>query len=362
MSDLKVTVITVCLNSEATIRQTIESVLQQTYKNIEYIIVDGKSTDKTLEIIREYIPMFDGRMQYISEKDSGIYDAMNKGILRASGDVIGIINSDDWYEKDALAKVAKCFENVDIDAVYGEIWLIDKNGEREYHTSGSTFPPHPATFIKRDIYQKYGLFDLHYRIASDREFLLRLISDGVCFRRIDAILANFRETGISNVSSLECAEETYQIDLKYKSLQNDKDIEEKYDRSRLLYISNRNPQSILDIMRDLCGISDGVVIFGAGNCGIEFERILRTGKVPVCFFVDNDKAKWGFEKDGIKVSSPEILRHFKGHVIITVTRFQSEIADQLRGYYNPELSWSVLEEVRKNIIDHNYNLFRKKDR
>ena len=105
--DMKVSIITPCLNSETTIRDTIESVIRQSYQNMEYIIVDGGSTDRTVEIIEEYMDVFAGRLRYISEKDNGIYDAMNKGIQRASGSVIGIINSDDWYEPEAVERAVQ---------------------------------------------------------------------------------------------------------------------------------------------------------------------------------------------------------------------------------------------------------------
>lgn len=110
--DTKVSIITPCLNSEETIRDTIESVLGQSYQNIEYIIVDGRSTDRTIEIVKEYASGFEGRLRYISEKDSGIYDAMNKGILQASGSVIGIINSDDWYEPEAVEQAVQCVPSI----------------------------------------------------------------------------------------------------------------------------------------------------------------------------------------------------------------------------------------------------------
>ena len=358
MSTYKVSIITVCKNSEVTIRQTIESVLNQTYRNIEYIIVDGGSTDKTLNIIEEYIPLFNGRLEYISEKDNGIYDAMNKGILRASGDVVGIINSDDWYESNAVEKIVKCFEDVDAGAVYGEIWLIDQNGEREYHTSDSTFPPHPSTFIKREIYEKYGMFDLNYRIASDRDLLLRLIAEGVCFKHIDTILANFRKTGISNARDLKCARETYEIDLKYfgrcSECINRDAIEEKYERAKLLYISQSQPQIIREVLEANNHGSDGVIIFGAGNCGRELMTILGECNVPIHIFVDNDKSKWGLEFHGIKIYSPEILRKLSGHVIVTVSRYQQDICKQLQNYENPALSWSILEEIRKRVIHNCY--------
>lgn len=354
MKDGKVSIITVCKNSEATIRQTIESVLRQTYRNIEYILVDGRSTDKTLEIIRECQDISEGRIQYISEKDNGIYEAMNKGLSCATGDVIGIINSDDWYESDAVEKVMNCFEETDAEVVYGEIWLLDKNGGRDYHTWQSPFPPHPSTFIRREIYQKYGMFDLQYRIASDRDLLLRLMAAGVHFEHIDAILANFRRTGISNTRILECTEETYEIDLKYlgrcSECSSRDAIEEKYEREKLQYISQDRPQMIREALEGENRGLDGVVIFGAGNYGRELLPILKTCGVPVRFFADNDRSKWGLEFQGIKICSPETLRDFSGHVIVTVSRFQEEICRQLQNYGNLELSWSVLREIRQKVI------------
>lgn len=356
MNSYNVSIITVCKNSETTIRQTIESVLHQTYRNIEYIIIDGRSTDQTTEIIEEYRTVSEGRLQYISERDHGIYDAMNKGISLATGDIVGIINSDDWYEQNAIEKVAQYFKDTDAEAVYGEIWLTDQNGERKYHTWHSTFPPHPSTFIKREIYQNHGVFDLQYRIASDRDLLLRFMIEGVRFRHIDAILANFRETGISNVQSLECAKETYEIDLKYlgrcsADILCRAEIEEKYERVRLLYISRSQPQIIREVLEEKAYESDGLVIFGAGICGKELMKILRECSVPVRLFVDNDESKWGLEFQGIKICSPEILRNLSGHVIVTTARFQQDICRQLRSYENSKLNWSVLGEMRKKALE-----------
>lgn len=351
----KVSVITVCLNSETTIRQTIESVLHQTYKNMEYMIIDGGSTDKTPDIIQEYIPVFEGRLRYISEQDEGIYDAMNKGITHAAGDIIGIINSDDWYELDAVEKVVRCFESTDAEVVYGEIWLVGQNGERECHTSRSKFPPHPSTFIKREIYQKYGMFDLNYRIASDRDLLLRLMVKGVRFKRIDEILVNFRKTGISNTRNLECAKETYNIDLKYlgrcpENMLSRAEIEEKYQRAKLLDISQNRPEIIREVLEEKSLNEDGVVIFGAGNCGRELLTILEESGVPVRFFVDNDENKWGLEFHGIRIYSPEILRNLNSYVIVTVTRFQQDICRQMQNYGNRTLRWSVLRDLRQRVM------------
>lgn len=352
---IKVSVITPCLNSEKTIRDTIESVLGQTYDNIEYILVDGESTDRTVEIIEEYRLISGGRLQYISEKDHGIYDAMNKGIRLASGNVIGIINSDDWYEPDAVERAVCCLKKNEADVAYGEIWVIGENGEREYHTNHSVFPPHPSTFIRREIYLRHGMYDQSYKIAADRDLMLRFISRQVRIAHIDGILANFRRTGISNADGMGCAEESYKINLKYlgkcpESILNKKAVDEKYDRDKLLYISNRAPGVIRDVLSRYCNISDGLVIFGAGTCGKELEMILRRCDVPVRFFVDNEEKKWGLELNGIKIFSPEILRHGNTHVIVTITRFQKDICRQLQDYSNPGLRWSILEEIRKAAI------------
>lgn len=350
----KVSVITPCLNSERTIRDTIESVLGQTYKNIEYIIVDGGSFDRTVEMIEEYRQKSDGRLRYISEKDHGIYEAMNKGISRVSGDIIGIINSDDWYEPDAIERVVRCFQQTNAEVVYGEIWLIDQNEEREYHTWHSVFPPHPSTFIRREIYQRYGMFDTGYRIAADRELLLRFMMAGVRFKHIDAVLANFRKTGISNTRSLECARETYDIDLKYlgkcSECLNREIIEEKYEREKLRYISRNWPQIIRNIFEEKEFGVDGIAIFGAGRCGRELLTILNECRVPIRILIDNDESKWGLEFRGVTISSPEILRDFRGHVIVTVTRFQQDICRQLQNYENPALHWSILGELRQRVI------------
>ena len=155
---VKVSVVTVCYNSEKTIRDTIESVLNQTYSNIEYLIIDGKSADRTVEIAEEYRQAFEERgMEYIisSEKDHGIYDAMNKGTQRATGELVGILNSDDWYEKNAVERVVDTYEKTAFDMFYADIRLIKPDGSsvvkhsryRKFSTSSVWY--HPTSFVKR---------------------------------------------------------------------------------------------------------------------------------------------------------------------------------------------------------------------
>ncbi len=182
---MKFTIITVCYNSSAFLWDAIVSVKNQTYQNIEYIIVDGGSTDGTIDIIRESEHLFGGRLSWISEKDKGLYDAMNKGIQRATGDIIGLINSDDLFcDNQAIEKVVNIFtREPNLDSVYADLYYVSQkdtdkiirrweSGTRKPFKRG-WHPAHPTLYIKREIYQKYGLFNLDFRLAADFEIMLR---------------------------------------------------------------------------------------------------------------------------------------------------------------------------------------------
>ena len=180
----KITIVTVCFNSEKTIKKTLESVKDQTWKNIEHIIVDGKSTDKTLSILEEYPHI----SKIISEADKGIYDAMNKGICKSSGDIIGFLNSDDWfYDKTILEEIAYEFAKNQIDAVYGDLLFVDNENslksnriwisqkyEKNFFSKGWV-PPHPTFYAKLSLYKKYGVFDANLKFAADFDIMCRFI-------------------------------------------------------------------------------------------------------------------------------------------------------------------------------------------
>jgi len=186
---MKISVITATYNSADTVRDTLESVLRQSYKEVEYIVVDGASKDNTMEIVREYEPKFGGRMRWISEPDKGIYDAMNKGIAMATGDVVGLLNSDDFYTSDdILETVAAAFgKREELDAVYGDIHYVkpDKLDEVARYYSSRPFrrgwmrfgfmPAHPSFYCRKSCYERYGNFDTSFRVAADFENLTRLI-------------------------------------------------------------------------------------------------------------------------------------------------------------------------------------------
>lgn len=206
---MKVSIVTVCYNSEATIRDTIESVLAQSYVDIEYIIVDGASSDRTMAIVGEYK---DHIAKVVSEPDKGIYDAMNKGIKLATGDVVGILNSDDFYQNNDVVRDVVCqFDAFPFsDLVFGDVVFVapDNLGEIiRYYRSGhfrpwklrfGWMPAHPATFIKRHVYDLAGLYSLDFKISSDYEMFVRLLLvHKLCFSKINKVFVRMRTGGLS---------------------------------------------------------------------------------------------------------------------------------------------------------------------
>ena len=185
---MKISIITATWNSGATLRDTIESVLSQNCQDWQHVIVDGGSKDNTVDIIREYEPKYNGRLKWISEKDRGLYDAMNKGIALADGDVVGILNSDDFYSsKDVLGRVVRELADTDIDAVYGDIHFVnddDLTTNVRYYSSKffrrwmmkmGYQPAHPSFYCRKSIYDRYGSFDINFKVAADFENMLRFI-------------------------------------------------------------------------------------------------------------------------------------------------------------------------------------------
>lgn len=211
---MKVSLVTVTYNSAKTLRDTIESVFSQTYENIEYIVVDGLSKDNTMDIVREYEPKFQGRMRYISEKDKGLYDAMNKGIRMASGDIVGIINSDDFYHRnDIIQLIVDAFNAYDIQAVYGDVRFVNPdnlNRTVRYYSSKifrpflfrfGFMPAHPTFFTFKKNFDELGYYKLNYKIAADFELLVRfLYNDSIRAKYIKTDFMKMRVGGVSTAS------------------------------------------------------------------------------------------------------------------------------------------------------------------
>jgi glycosyltransferase involved in cell wall biosynthesis len=240
---MKVSIITVSYNSARTIADTIVSVQKQTYKNIEYIVVDGLSSDGTIEIVKQFLYAEQGAMQgrsegasqdlpedlsknlfnvasqgvvkkFLCERDKGIYDAMNKGIALATGDIIGVLNSDDFYcSDDVIEQVVRAFQENKTDCLYGDLNYVDpidtskivrkwRSGayQRANFLKG-WMPPHPTFFVKKSCYEKLGLFDTQFKSAADYELMLRFLFKQRCSAvYLPKIMIHMRAGGVSNVS------------------------------------------------------------------------------------------------------------------------------------------------------------------
>jgi len=218
---MKFSIITAVYNSQENIRETLKSVLDQEYRNVEHIIIDGNSTDGTLEVIADYK---DQIAKMISEPDQGIYDALNKGIQCSSGDVVGILHAGDLYAHDkVLKRVAEGFENQSGDGCYGDLQYVDPKDPNKiirYWKSSpykegkfrlGWMPPHPTFFVKREVYEKYGVYNQEFRIAGDYELMLRFLERyKISIFYIQEVLIKMRMGGISNRSVKNIFQKSYE--------------------------------------------------------------------------------------------------------------------------------------------------------
>lgn len=333
---MKFSIITVCKNSEKNIEQTIRSVLNQNYNDIEYIIIDGGSNDKTLEVIWKYESAL---AFWCSETDQGIYNAMNKGLKHATGDVVAFLNSDDWYEDGALQKVACYFENYDIDCLVGEVNSILNNHivqmERMPHTEEdihfSMIYRHPAFFAKRKLFDEIGCFDESYHIAADYDWVLRVHNRGRKILEINEILSNFRRDGISAVQKYLCMRETKEIAQKNvgehgewmrEKIEENIDLEAAYEETVLNLLYMEEPDYIESFFRH----SKHLYVWGTGAVGKWCLRVLERAKISVEGLVDTYK---GTEKLGhYRVYFPDQVPK-EAFFCIAVENYRQEIVSQI---------------------------------
>lgn len=204
---MKVSIVTITYNSQNTLQNTIDSISRQSYRNIEYIIVDGNSTDRTKEIIKSNL---DTITRWISEPDNGIYDAMNKGLKIATGEVIGFLNSDDsFYDNQTISTIIESFNSNECDCIFGNLIYTNTNGKtirkwksRSYRQglfNKSWTPAHPTFYCKKKLYDQYGVYKIDYSIAADVELMLRFLEvHKVKSHYIDKVLVNMLAGGVSN--------------------------------------------------------------------------------------------------------------------------------------------------------------------
>ena len=229
---MRISIISSCYNSELTITETLNSIELQTYDDIELIIVDGNSKDNTLNIIQNFKEKF-LNIKIISENDNGVYDALNKGIELASGDIIGFLHSDDIFKSNTvLSDIVLIFKNNDVDGVYGDLQYVkstDINNvirnwkSRKFYPEmikNAWMPPHPTLFLRKEVYEKHGYFDTSYKIAADYEFILRIFKDQFLkFEYLPKTITTMRLGGISNGSLRNIAlkvKEDYRAMRKHK--------------------------------------------------------------------------------------------------------------------------------------------------
>jgi glycosyltransferase len=229
---LKVSIITATYNSKSMIKSSMDSVISQDYPNVEYVIVDGKSNDNSLDIIEGYIKM-NFPIKLISEKDEGVYDAFNKGIMLTTGDIIGFVHADDFLNSNTiLSEIVSIFQNNDVDGVYGDLQYVkvsDTNNvvrnwkSRPFYPEmikNAWMPPHPTLFLRKEVYEKHGHFDTSYKISADYEFILRIFKDQFLnFEYLPKVITTMRLGGISNGSLRNIAlkvKEDYRAMRKHK--------------------------------------------------------------------------------------------------------------------------------------------------
>ena len=209
---MKISIVTICFNAEATIADTIASVLAQSHPELEYWIIDGKSRDRTLDIVAGFPK---DRINLVSEPDKGIYDAMNKGLARATGDAVAFLNADDVYsDANVVSNVIAAFDRGGTDCVFGDLDITERNDltavlqhldYREFTPAwfgSGRFAPHPSTFIRTDFYRRHGGFDTSFRIAADMELFFRFVRrHSMTFTHVPRTLVKMRSEGVSNSAS-----------------------------------------------------------------------------------------------------------------------------------------------------------------
>lgn len=340
---MKFSIITVCYNSVKTIEQTIQSVLRQDYDELEYIIVDGGSTDGTTAVIEQYRKKIS---VYISEPDRGLYDAMNKGINRASGDVVAFLNSDDWYERGTLEKVREYFNRNEVDIVSGNMYMwtdrvcsrygVDrKNRENVFFES---IYPQPALFVKRELYLRFGGFDLSYKVAADTKWIMNAYVNGAEILCVDDCFTYFRYGGISTVREYEALEEQYRAALACLQGKGLKQLEGKINA---FYTSEcrkmrkvKEKEAFRNAMedrkaevRELFDQDTEYYIWGAGMRGALCLDIFETLGLPVAGFIDSCAAQK--KVTGYPVIFPEEINS-DYRICITPKNHEKEIMDQLK--------------------------------
>lgn len=352
---MKISIITVCFNSAETIEQTIKSVITQSYSNVEYIIIDGGSTDGTLSIIERYASFI---TYFISEPDSGIYDAMNKGINLASGDIVGIINSDDWYSPNIFEKIIEHFKDSSFDVAYGDLTYVYPDGKHIVATAETVDCSdmhyrnvlwHPTVFVNRKMYLENGNFNCRFKIFADYQFLLRLYNKNARFYYIPLNIAYFRTNGFHSKMRWNTITEERRVALQ--ALDNVEEskrvlvtglINTHYEENMKYvvreYIENRIrkyfgvQRYFIEVLRLLFNDDiKRICIFGAGEEGKKCYQYFHQSKISVMCFIDNATNKQNKMYKKIPIKRLSDLQEIKGQVkfIIASQKYGDDMRKEL---------------------------------
>ncbi len=367
---MKFSVITVCLNAVDTIEQTINSVLNQDYADIEYIIIDGESTDGTLDIIKKY----QNKISYwISESDEGIYDAMNKGIAIATGDVFSFLNADDWYEEGIIKKINQYFEDSDVSIVGGAVnYIVDGRYSTVIYSKydlNKTYIysacQHQAIFTKKEVFEAIGKFNVNYKLLADYEWMLRVWKNRTRFLAIDDICANFRNSGLSSYYTYDATLES--MNAAYNILGNEykEEIEDFYGKKlektyyEQIFECEFQKESV-DFIKKILD-EQQYYIWGAGRVGIRCCMLFERLGIEIKGFIDNYKYN-NLEKIlGHNVYAPiNIDNGIK--ICVAVREFENQVEKQLADMGYSDNNYILFSEIiKKAVIQKTGKVYNKKN-
>ncbi len=358
-NNYKVSIITVVLNDVCQIEKTIQSVQNQKYNNIEYIVIDGKSTDGTQNIIKKNLEYID---YYISESDSGIYDAMNKGIRIATGEIIAFLNSGDWYEEDAIKKIVGYFSKSAVEIIMADANIIEGNSIMAIRRSDIDMINlgipccHQAVFARKSVFGKIGGFNLRYQICADYEWLLRAYTNKVHMICVHEILVNYLYGGVSEKQSLLLIDERMQISLNNAIAHNDKKLidqikkigciqKKEIEKDKLcIELLETNKDSVLAVLDQ----DDLYYIWGTGYYGSKCFQLFQLAGIQVKGFIDNciqEHTLYGYP-----VINPSDIQ--EGIIICIATpKYEAEIIRQIEAK-KIKNEYMCFSEFREQIISY----------
>lgn len=363
MNSVKVSIITVVYNGAGTLEQTIKSVLAQNYSNLEYIIIDGGSTDGTQNIIKKY----EKKLAYwVSEPDHGVYDAMNKGIQKATGDILGFINSGDRYKEEAFLQVVRQFKIWDPDILCCEVYRTDKGqvvGKRELPSNDldkirfSMLYCHQGMLAKREMLQGSMMFDTQYKISADYDWVLKCYYGGAKFAFFHQAIAYYDISGISTRQRKRLVEEAEVIAVKrlkasmLESKEKDvQEIREWYRKVKVNYALKYYLENNININQNCLEYKYQYSIFGSGAYGQECYKVLKKMQINICAIWDNDSSKWGNKIDEIEIQCPENIEKTNSIILIASLKYEREIEKQLKTQFDLKPGQYILYSLLREKI------------